>query len=150
MVKVTYNGNEYKVAKNTKVIDFMKNTLKIKNDNVIACKAFYEIKSLNFELDRDTNLELIDTTTQDGSRIYVRGLTFILIKAFEELFPGKKLIVNYALGHTLYCDSPDVKLKQSDIKLIKEKMNEIISANIPFEKRILTLDEAMNLYEKER
>ncbi len=148
MINVTYEGEVYKIPNSMAVIDFMKNVLKIKSKEIVACKAFYEVKSLSHIIDRDTHLELLDTTTADGNRIYVRGLTFVLIKAFEELFPGKRFVVNYALGHALYCESPDFKIKAGDIEAIKEKMNGIISRNLPFEKKVLTLEEATKLYEK--
>ena len=145
MVKVNYNGKVYKVKNKTKVIDFIKEN-KIKSKNVIACKAFNEVKSLDYYMDRDCTIELLDTTTVDGSRIYVRGLTFILVKAFEELYPDKKFFVNYSIGHSLFCEALDMKFTNKDIEKLKSRMQEIIKENLPFEKKVLTLDEAMNLY----
>ena len=147
LINVKYNEKIYKVKNNTKVIDFVKETLKIKDKKLIACKVFYEVKSLDYVMDRDCTLELLYTTCMDGSRIYVRGLTFILIKAFEELYPGRKLSVNYSLGHSLYCESGNFKFTPKVMETIKARMDKLIKADLPFEQRVLTLDEAMNLYE---
>lgn len=146
MITVNYENNQYNIENPMKVIDFMHEILHIDDDNLIACKAFNEVKSLDYVIDRDCKLRLLDTTTSDGNRIYVRGLTYILIKAFEELYPGKKFYVNYSLGHSLYCESDSMTFSDEDINSIMARMKEIISKNIPFEKRILTLEEAMNLY----
>ncbi len=148
MINVLCNGKKYKIAEKMTAYDFIKNELKIKDKSVIACKAFNEVKTLNFEIDRDLELELLDTTTSDGNRIYVRGITFVLTKAFEELFPGKRFLVNYAIGHAIYCESPDMKIKAKDVEEIKERMTAIVEKNMPFEKKVLTLVEASHLYQK--
>ncbi len=148
MIKVKYNDKEYKIKKDTKVIDFIEKNLKQDDKKIIACKVFNEVKSLDYEMDRDCTVELLSTSTTDGNRIYVRGITFILIKAFEELYPGKKIYVNYALGHSLFCEIKDMKIMPKHIEAISKRMKEIIDKDIPFEKRTLTLDEAMNLYKK--
>ena len=146
MIKVLCQGKEYKIKEEMSVLDFIKSVLKINDTKIIACKLFNEVKSLNHVMDRDSKLELLDTTTADGNRIYVRGLTFVLIKAFEELYPGKRFFVNYSLGHSLFCEAQGMKLKVKDVEAIKEKMQQIIKKNIPFEKKTCTIQEAMDLY----
>ena len=83
MITISYNNKNYKISKKMKVIDFMHDKLNLFDENIIACKAFNEVKSLDYLLDRDCKLSFLDTSTSDGNRIYVRGLTYILIKAFE-------------------------------------------------------------------
>ncbi len=145
MIKVTYDGKEYKINKKMKVIEFVRDVLKNNDKKIIACKAFNEVKSLNYLIDRDCEIKLLDTHTSDGSKIYVRGITFVLIKAFEELYPGKRFYVNYALGHALYCEA-EFKLTEKDIEAISKRMKKIIKQDLPIEKRTLTLAEAMNMY----
>lgn len=146
MIEVNYNKHTYKINECMKVIDFIKTKLKIEHRNIMACKLFNEVKSLDYVIDRNCKLELLDTSTSDGNRIYVRGLTFILAKAFNELFPNHKFIVNYSLGHSLFCEVESFSLKAKDISIIKKKMQEIIDANISYEKKTLTLEEAMKIY----
>jgi uridine kinase len=147
LIKVELDGKEYKIKKPMMVYDFMKDVAKINDSSIIACKAFNEVKSLNYIIDRNCSLKLLSMSTSDGSKIYVRGITFIMIKAFEELYPGKRLYVNYSIGHALYCEA-DFKLKEKDIKALSKRMDEIIKEDLPFEKKTLTLSEAMELYDK--
>ena len=149
MMKVTYKADEYEIENNITVFEFLKNIVNLNMENILACKVFNEVKALNFEIDRDCGVEVLDATTSDGNRIYVRGLVFVMLKAFEELYPNKKIIVNYSLGHSLFCEStPDFIFTAEDIEKIKKKMYEIIENNLPIEKKILTIEEAMHLYEK--
>lgn len=148
MIKVSYNGSMYEVEENTKVKDFL-NSINVDLDNILACKVFNEVKSLEYEFFKDCTLELIDYTMSDGSRIYIRGLTFILLKAFEELYPEIRMTVNYSLGHSIYCEPHDgVKITQEMIEKISSRMKEIVAEDIPFEKKILTIDEAKALYKE--
>ncbi len=151
MIKVEFNGLEYEIEKSLKVIDFIRKNLAVNEEEIMACKIFNEVKSLETVIDSDCKLELIDYKSADGSRIYVRGLTFIMLKAFDELYPDYKIIVNYCLGHSIYCNCIDGKeITIQMISNVSEKMKEIVESNLPFEKKILSLDEAKEIYTKDK
>jgi uridine kinase len=78
--------------------------MKYKNskNNIIACKFNNEVKSLDYEIKKDGKLETLDLTTKDGMRIYRRGLIYIVLKAFEELYKEANINVNYQLYHALF------------------------------------------------
>lgn len=149
MSKVIFDGLDYEVENGTKVIDFIRKNLNIDEETIMACKLFNEIKSLETSIEKDCTIELVDYTTADGSRIYVRGLTFIMLKAFEELYPEYKIVVNYSLGHSLYLECANGKeITEDMVEKVSEKMKDIVNYDIPFIKIILSLDEARDLYTK--
>lgn len=149
MVKVTFDGLDYDTSEGTKVIDFIRKNLSVDEDEIMACKLFNEVKSLETKIEKDCDLELVDYTTADGSRIYVRGLTFVMLKAFEELYPDYRIIVNYCLGHSIYCECADgTKITDEMVTKVIDRMNEIIKEDLPFVKKTLSIDEAKELYKK--
>ena len=150
MINVKYKGNNYEVIEGTDVIDFIKEHVDVPFESIMACKISNEVKSLcDATLKRDCTFDIIDYTTADGSRIYVRGLTFIMLKAFEEVFPKLKITVNYTLGHSVYCEAEDgSKITDEMISKVEKRMREIVDENIPFEKKILSVEEAKALYSK--
>lgn len=149
MLKVYYENTPYELEEPMSVYEFLEEVVKEDMSEILACKVFNEVKTLHFVLDRDATVEKITFTSSDGNRIYVRGLVFILLKAFEELYPNQKFIVNYALGHSLFCESTsNFIFTAEDIQKIRTRMKEIIDADIVIEKKTLTIEEAMNLYEK--
>ena len=79
MIKITYENKEFETEK-IKVKDLLKN--EIIQKNAIACRFNNEIKTLNYELEENGTIDLIDISDRDGMRIYVRGLVYILTKAF--------------------------------------------------------------------
>ena len=149
MISVKYDDLVYDVEEGTKVIDFIRKNLNVNEDAIMACKISNEVKSLDFILEKNTSLQLVDNTTSDGNRIYVRGLTFIMLKAFEELYPDIKLLVDYALSHSLYCEAAsNAEITSNMIEKVSERMQEIVAQDIPFEKHVLPLDEAKEIYKK--
>lgn len=148
MITVHFNDKDYEIQKGKKVIDFIKENLEIEDIyTIMACKINNEVKSLNYFIEEESSLELIDYTRSDGSRIYIRGLTFIMTKAFEELYPETRILVNYSLGHSLYCETADgTKITGDMIKKVKKKMQEIVEKDIPFVKSELPLEAAKKLY----
>ena len=147
MIKVRCNNQEYEVSKGKKVIDFLKEDMKIDANTILACRIDNEVKSLDYAMYDDSNIVLIDYTFSDGSRIYVRGLTFILTKAFEDLYPEIRITVNYSLGHSVYCETVDgTQLSAEVVENVKRKMEEIIKEDIPFVKSELPVEDAKRLY----
>ena len=147
MITINYKEKEYTVEKGKKVADFIKENLEIDLYTIMACKIDNEVKALNYILRENCKLDLIDYTTSDGSRIYVRGLIFVMTKAFEDLYPEKKIIINYSLGHSLYCETVDGSaISDEEIENVKNKMNEIIKKDIEFVKSELPVEDAKKLY----
>ncbi len=149
MVSVKYDNLTYDVEEGTKVIDFMRQQLNVNEDEIMACLVSNEVKSLDYKIDRDITLGLVDYSSSNGSRIYVRGLTFIMLKAFEEVYPNIKILVDYVLGHSIYCE-PAIKTEITEdmIEKVTERMKEIVEEDLPFVKLVLPLDEARKIYEK--
>lgn len=151
MVTIKYKNKDYTVQKGTKVLDFIKENENCDIYSIMACKIDNEIKDLNFNLREDCTLELIDYTTSDGSRIYVRGLIFVMTKAFEQLYPEKRITINYSLGHSLYCENSDnSEITQEEIENVKNKMKEIVENDIEFVKSELPVEDAKKLYARSK
>ena len=151
MIKVNYKDKVFEVEEGISALDFIKNNIDVDLNTVMACKISNEVKSLDdANLKKDCNFDIVDYTTADGSRIYVRGLTFIMLKAFGEVYPELKITVNYSLGHSVYCEAEDgAEITYEMIENVEKRMREIVDEDIHFEKRVLTIEEAKKLYEKD-
>ena len=128
MIEINYKNQTISTEK-TKVIDLFKED--IRKNEIIACRFNNEIKSLNFEIEKSGNLELIDISNRDGMRIYVRGLIYILTKAFEELYPNAKTKINYQLSNSMLCEVVDAEVNNDMIDKINKKFKEIVDKDIP-------------------
>ncbi len=118
--------------------------------NIIACMCNNEVKSLNYDLKDKDKVELLDTSTKDGHRIYIRGILYIMTKALEETYPEAELNVNYQLSNAMFCDIENMSITDEIIEKIKEKMNEIINKNVEIKKVIMNKEEAESFYNNEK
>lgn len=144
-MKIHYKDNTFEVEKGKRVIDVFKEDC---TEKVIACMCNNEIKSLNHVIEEDSNIELLDLSSMDGMRIYIRGLLYVMSKAFEETYPEAKIGVEYQLSNSMFCTIENMEITDEFIDEIHVKMQEIIDKNMPIVKKEYTKQEAEDLYKK--
>ena len=148
-MKVSYKNIEVEIKdENLTVIDAFKEAIEEK-ENVIACMVNNEVKPLDYVLKQNDEVELLNTSSRDGARIYTRGLLFIMGKAFNELYPEVKLTVNFQLSSSMFCKIEKDTINEEMIKNIKAKMQEIIDKNLKIMKVEMSKEEATEFLEKE-
>ena len=150
-MKIVYKSQKnLEIENRQKVIDIFKEEIKNSENNIIACKCNNEVKSLNYEVETEDKVELIDTTTRDGRRVYIRGLLYIMAKALYELYPKALLTVNYKLSNSMLCEIENMEITEEFIKKLSEKMNDIVKKDLEIKKIEMTKEEAIKFYEKEK
>lgn len=147
MIEIKYKSKTIK-TENIKVIDLLKD--EIKNYQAIACRFNNEVKSLNYELTQSGEVELIDISDRDGRRVYIRGLVYILTKAFSELYPNAKTEINYQLSNSMLCEVVDEDVTDEMIANINKKVAEIVEKDIPIIKKKMSKAEAKAFYDVEK
>lgn len=115
---------------------------------IVAGKVNNELKDLDYVFTEDAQVELLDLTTEEGMMIYRRSLTFVLIRAAKEVFPGSDVSIEHSLGKGLYCEFHNLPhpLTAEDVQAVEERMSLIISRNEPIVKREMPRDEAIALF----
>ena len=121
----------------------------IGRSDAIACKLNNEIKSLNAEIGENDVIEPLDITERDGRRVYQRGVIYIMGKAFNEIYPGTYLTVNFQLSNSMYCTAENMEITDEVIEKVSVKMREIIERDIEIRKVEMSKEEAREFYEKE-
>ena len=126
------------------------NKAKEEGRNIIACMCNNEVRSLNYDVQENDNVQLLDTTTKDGHRIYVRGIMYIMAKALNKLYPKALLSINYHLSNSMFCQIDNMDVTEEFVQKLKEKMQEIIDKDLEIRKVIMTKEEAEEFYAHEK
>ncbi|MFA5676268.1 MAG: nucleoside kinase [Christensenellales bacterium] len=87
------------------------------------------------------------TEHEHASRVFMRGLTFVLYRAAREMYPERKLKVDYMLCGGVYCELGE--LSDKDIARIQKRMDELIEADEDFVLKLMRVDEARAIMLKE-
>ena len=116
---------------------------------IVAALVDNELRELNFILNEDAKIELINITSAIGTRIYQRSLSFIFIRACMELFPGSKIFIEHSLSKGLYSKIEYTRdITPRDVGKISERMREIIDEDVKFIKERVPLDEAQKIFQE--
>ncbi len=148
-IYITINSEKYEIEKKTTLLELTKRFKNSYKSSIVAVRVNNDIKDLNYELSEDSKVKFIDLTDEDGMRIYRRSLYFIFIKAVNELFPDRNAVISHPMSNGVYCEiRGDEELTETDVETVQKKMNEIIDSAIPFEKKIVSTEDARELYKK--
>jgi len=114
---------------------------------IIAAKCGNLLKELNSEIPMDCNVEFIDLKHSDGEKIYQRSLSFLMIRSAIACFEGIKVRIEHSLSKGLYCEFDYTRrLTHEDYDQIVAKMHEYVKADIPFGKKIYSIDQAVEAF----
>lgn len=125
-----------------------------KDDSQEIMLAFvnYKLSELRKTLHNDATVRFVTVEEDAGYKTYTRGLTLVLLKAvYQELGREnvKKVSVEYTIDSGIYCDFDGiVKLNEEILQRIENRMRDIVSKDLLFDKKSIDTDEAIGLFEQ--
>ena len=110
-----------------------------------------QVRSLQYQIHKPCSITYFDITSTYGNGVYTRSLYFILYKSVKNLFPEAKLNILHSISGGKYCEIENLPkpLDESVLWAIKNKMNEIIAADLPFIRKEIVSNEAIELIKKQ-
>ena len=115
----------------------------------VSAKVNNKVEGLNYRVYHNKDVEFLDLYSPSGSRAYTRTLFFILCKAANDIFPGRKMVIDIPVSNGYYCDlQSEVPLSEDDVARIRARMQEIIDAKMPIRRYECTTEQAVKLFEE--
>ena len=159
-VKVTINNTVYEYPVNTTLLEISKDFQKDYDHDIILAFVNNKLRELFKTVKKDCTIRFVTVTEDAGHKTYVRGMILVMLKAFYSEFGAEnveKVSVEYSISNGLYCDySGSVPLTEQRIQAVKNRMIDLVKKDIPFIKRSIGTDDAIELfhhyrmYDKER
>ena len=165
-VLLVNDGRRYELPLFEKLGDFSGQVCPVVKDDrtgvvypVLAALVDHKLKELDFKLAMTHEVEFIGYNHPDGRRTYLRSLCFVLQNAVRELFPDKVLVIDHSLPSGLYCKVIETRkqedgrcrtlaLTQEQLASVKSRMQEIVSADMPFRKEKIDAVTAEKMFEE--
>lgn len=149
-VKVEINKEVYEYPQNTTLLEISKDFQKNYEHQIILAFVNNKLRELFKPVVKDCTISFVTTAEDAGHKTYVRGMILVMLKAFYSEFGQeniKKVSIEYSLGNSLYCDYEGTSpLTKERISAVKERMLKIIEKDIPFIKRSIGTDDAIELF----
>jgi len=115
---------------------------------IVAVAMNYKLYELTHRVAHDIEVTPVSMAQSDGMRIYRRSLTFLLVVAVHELFPGVRVYVDHSLTFGgLYCEVQGREpFTPEEVARLEQRMRQMVAEDIPIDKRSVSLDEARELF----
>ena len=148
-MKIIYNSEEKIIDKGLSIKEAFKEEIEKSEIPIIGAKYNNEYKRLDYVLEEDGTVSLVNIASQGGMKIYRRTLIYIMAKAFDKLYKDAKIRVNYQLADSMFCSIDNMEVTGEILTNVENEMRSIIAKNLPIIQKKLTRKEAEELYEKE-
>ena len=119
-------------------------------DRVVAVKVNGENRDLVSSLEEQAELEPVDVESPEGLETLRHSTSHVMAMAVKDLFPGVKVTIGPAIENGFYYDFDyERPFRDEDLARIQEKMTEIIKANLPFERKEISAQEALDFFKNQ-
>lgn len=117
---------------------------------VIAVKIDGKLCDLDTIVEENANIEPVEMDSPEGIEILRHSTSHLMAQAVYRLYPGTKYGVGPAIENGFYYDMDvPAPITEDDLPKIEEEMKRITAEAIPFERLIVSKDEAIDIF-KER
>ena len=147
-MKIQYKDKIIEIDKPMTICEALKEEIKKNPYTVLAATFNNEYKNLAYCIEEDGTIELIDTSSSEGMKVYRRTLLYIVGKAFEKICLNKKMEVNYQLSNAMFCDLIDEEVTDEFIDQLTQEVRRIVKEDLPIKQVIMNREEAIKFFEK--
>ena len=130
--------------------DTVKDRLGLQGDAVCVL-VNNKVEDLHYPVFSPKHIEFIDITNNAGYRVMTRSLCMVLYKALNDLYPGKRLCIQHSISNGHYCQIKHEEdfLSAEVITQLKQRMTEIIEADLPFKRRERLTTDVIEMFRKQ-
>lgn len=150
--KLNVMGKEMQIKEGTTFGDLSKEFQGEFPSAILLAKQGNSIKELDYEIKDAGDITFLDVTSEEGMRVYHRGVSFLLVKAARDILgENAHVVIEHSLRGNLYCEirEPEVEMTAELLKQLEDKMQEYVAADLPIGKKIFRKDRAMEIVKKQ-
>lgn len=151
-IKVEINAKEYGYPENTTLLEISRDFQKDFKDQIILAFVNNKLRELFKRATDGCNIRFVTVSEDAGGKTYMRGMILVMLKAFYQEFGSEnvdKVSVEYSVDNGLYCEyEGKLPLTKERLFAVKNRMQDIVNRDIPFMKRSIGTDDAIELFHK--
>lgn len=152
MYEVTIEGKKVSVAQGTTLNELAAYYDGDDKDDIILAFVDGKLSELGNIIEKDCKIEFLTITSDSGYKTYTRGMIFLLVKSVFDVIGRdniERFVVKFSLGTGYYCEyKGKTELTQDILNNIDEKMRALVTQDIPFGKKSVGTDYAIDLFRK--
>lgn len=150
MIQITIDGRSKTVPKGTTYEAIVKEYQKEYQNGIALVKANGKIQELIRTVSEDCEISMITLSDPIGHKTYVRSAILLFVKAAEDVIGKERLEnikVEFVIGRGYYCSvHGDFTVDEELVLQIQKRMEELVAADLPIEKKAYPTSEARRLF----
>ena len=147
-MKIRYKDKIIEVEEQITIQDLFEEEIEKRKYPVIGAIFNNQYVNLSYVLKEEGEVKLIDISSKEGTKIYRRTIIYILGKALEKVCPNRKMIVNYQLPNSMFCEIEEMKITEELIQELNNEMHQIVKKDLEIKQVIMTRKEAERFYQE--
>ena len=153
MITVTVDGAQYAYPKGTAYRTIAADFQSRYPNDILLVNRDGKLCELHKPADRDCSLKFLTARDVPGIQTYERSAVLLMLKAFYDVAGRENvegLSVGYSLSRSLFIRARgEFTLDQPLLDRVEARMRELSAAALPIEKRSISTDDAIELFQKE-
>lgn len=117
---------------------------------ILGAMVNNQLEELNYSIFKPKTINFIDIRHRAGRLMYVRSLSFILIKAVRDVFPNRFLEIKHSVSKGIYCEIEGIDSSNNleAVSDIQNRMRQLIAEDIPFRREEVLMKDAIKIFEE--
>lgn len=144
------DGRSLSGPRGASLVEFFQPLMEEAGTQIVGAVVNGTLRELTYYVEQESEVTPIRMGMEDGMRIYRRSLILLLEAAFEELFSGAYITIDHSVsfgGYFCQVEGRD-PLTKKELDQLKDKMDEMVAADIAIERREVPIDEVIAHFEK--
>lgn len=143
------NGSTITAERGSTLLEIYRTSGVKLREKVMCAIVNNRTERLDYRVYGPKDIEFLDITNPHGLRTYIRSLCFVLSKAVHDIMPEAELKIEHSISKGYFC-SITPPCGETIVQRIKNRMREIIDADMPIEKHIVHTSEAISLFKEQK
>ena len=142
------DGSIREVPENATVADVAASIGKRLAKDALAGKINGKTVDVYTPVPEGARVEIVTPTTEEGRDVLRHSTAHLMAHAVQELFPGTQVTIGPVIENGFYYDfATDRTFTEEDLRLIEERMGEIVKRDVPVRREEFSRDDAIAEFE---
>ena len=135
---------DFEVKKGTRIEEIYRQVRDELPYTILLAKVGNEYQDLNFVIEEECSVELLDMRTQAANLVYQYGLVLIYLTAVKHVLGDTEMIIDNSLNQGLYVYALE-GASGREIRQIEDEMRRLVEEDVPIEHHRYSAEEGIKL-----
>ncbi|MGB9748307.1 MAG: threonine--tRNA ligase [Candidatus Woesearchaeota archaeon] len=118
----------------------------LEEKNAFAARINGEIKDADTRIKKDDKIEILDFNDKEARNVFWHSTAHLLAHAVTLVFKDAKPTIGPAIEEGFYYDFDMQPLSPNDLKILEEKMKELVNKKIPIVRKKISIEYAKKIF----